>query len=257
MLNDHQNQPAGESSQKWSCDGTTFGCCWRSPVRAASPRPRARLGVSLTTIGRRLRALERSLGVVLVERRPDGHRLTARAQALVPAASRMAAAAGDLRAGAGPGVAEVRILAREWEALFLIRHLQALRSALPNIHIELGHKHWPDLARWEADLVLTDHSPSASNVVVRKLGSMAFAIYAGRGYVAAEPRAFSPDRFQACDWAGLTPARGRGPGSATGLVGRAGPTPGPGIRCVARPHPHVQLSDERGPAPRAAPARCR
>jgi molybdate transport repressor ModE-like protein len=163
-------------------------------------------GVSLSTVGRRLRALERSLGVALVERRPDGHRLTTQAQALVPAAGRMAAAAEDLHASANPGAAEVRILAREWEALFLIRHLRALRSELRDIQIEIGYKHWPDLSRWEADLVLTGHSPTASNVVARKLGSMAFAVYASRAYAADEPRAFLPERYQSCAWAGLTPA---------------------------------------------------
>ena len=165
-------------------------------------------GVSLATIGRRLRALERSLGVVLVERRTDGHRLTLQAQTLVPAAGRMAAAAQDLHASTGPGHAEIRILAREWEALFLIRHLQALQSRLPDIQIEIGYKHWPDLARWEADLVLTDHSPTASNVVARRLGHMAFAVYAGRDYAAGEPRVFSDERYDACAWVGFTPAHG-------------------------------------------------
>jgi molybdate transport repressor ModE-like protein len=163
-------------------------------------------GVSLSTIGRRLRALEQSLGVALVERRSDGHRLTAQAQALVPAAGRMAAAAGDLHASVSPGHTEIRILAREWEALFLIRHLQALQTASPDVQIEIGYKHWPDLTRWEADLVVSDHSPTASNIVARKLGRMAFAIYAGRDYAAGEPHAFSDERYVACAWVGFTPA---------------------------------------------------
>jgi molybdate transport repressor ModE-like protein len=104
-------------------------------------------GASLSTIGRRLRALEQALGVVLVERRSDGHRLTEQAQSLVPAAGRMSAAAADLQAGAAPGHAAIRILAREWEALFLIRHLRELHAALPDVQLEIGYKHWPDLAR--------------------------------------------------------------------------------------------------------------
>ena len=163
-------------------------------------------GVSLATVSRRLRALEQSLGVVLVERRADGHRLTPQAQALLPAASRMAAAAGDLRASAGPGHAEIRILAREWEALFLVRHLPALTSALPNIEIEIGYKHWPDLARWEADLVLTDHTSTAANVIARKLGRTAFAVYGSRTFVTDKPQAFSSDRYHDCAWVGFTPA---------------------------------------------------
>ena len=140
-------------------------------------------GVSLATIGRRLRALEQSLGATLIERRSDGHRLTPQAEALLPAASRMAAAAGDLHASVEPGHAEIRILAREWEALFLIRSLRSLRAALPNIELLIGYKHWPDLGRWEAELVLTDHAPTDGPVIARKLGRMAFAVYASHGFM--------------------------------------------------------------------------
>jgi DNA-binding transcriptional LysR family regulator len=198
-------------------------------------------GVSLATVGRRLRALEQSLGVTLIERRADGHRLTQQAQALLPAASRMAAAAGDLHASIDSTHGEVRILAREWEALFLIRYLRALRAALPNIEIVIGYKHWPDLARWEADLVLTDDSPTDGNLLARKLGRMAFAVYGSRDYVAdargrldvadarrglddvadarrglddvadarrggAGHQAFTDDQFQSYSWVGFTPA---------------------------------------------------
>jgi DNA-binding transcriptional LysR family regulator len=54
--------------------------------------------------------------------------------------------------------------------------------------------------------VLTDHSPAASSVVARKLGQMAFAIYAAGDYAAAEPRAFLDARYHACAWVGFTPA---------------------------------------------------
>jgi DNA-binding transcriptional LysR family regulator len=169
-------------------------------------------GVSLATVGRRLRALEQSLGATLIERRSDGHRLTPQARALLPAASRMAAAAGDLHASVAPGNAEVRILAREWEALFLIRYLQSLRAALPNIEIVIGYKHWPDLARWEADLVLTDHSPTDGNLIARKLGRMAFAVYGNREFVAdvrqrfPGRQVFSEDQYHQHAWVCFTPA---------------------------------------------------
>jgi molybdate transport repressor ModE-like protein len=163
-------------------------------------------GVSLATVGRRLRALEQSLGATLIERRSDGHRLTAQAQAMLPAASRMAAAAGDLHASVAPGNAEIRILAREWEALFLIRYLRVLRSELPNIEIVMGSKHWPDLSRWEADLVLTDHSPTSGNLVTRKLGRMAFAVYGSREFVVEGARTFSEDQYHNHAWVGFTQA---------------------------------------------------
>jgi molybdate transport repressor ModE-like protein len=151
-------------------------------------------GVSLATVGRRLRALEQALGVVLVERYPEGHRLTSQAQALLPAASRMAVAAADLSARAGQRQAVVRILAREWEALFVIRHHHALHARLPHTQVEIGSKHWPDLGRREAEIVLSNEQATAGAIVERKLGRMAFAVYgASTGDVSD-------------DWVGLTPA---------------------------------------------------
>jgi len=151
------------------------------------------VGVSLATVGRRLRALEQALGVVLVERHPEGHRLTPQAQALLPAASRMAVAAADLSARAGQRQAVVRVLAREWEALFLIRHHRALHGRLPRTLIEIGSKHWPDLGRREAEIVLSNERATTGTVVERKLGRMAFAVYgASVGDVSD-------------DWVGLTP----------------------------------------------------
>jgi DNA-binding transcriptional LysR family regulator len=163
-------------------------------------------GVSLATVGRRLRALEHSLGATLIERRSDGHRLTPQAQALLPAASRMAAAAGDLHASVDSENAEIRILAREWEALFLIRYARTLRSALPNIEIVVGYKHWPDLARWEADLVPTDHAPAEGQLIARKLGRMAFAVYGNLELVADAQHGFSEEQYPNHAWVCLTPA---------------------------------------------------
>jgi molybdate transport repressor ModE-like protein len=151
-------------------------------------------GVSLATVGRRLRALEQALGVALVERHPEGHRLTLQAQALLPAASRMAVAAADLSARAGQGQAVIRILARDWEGLFLIRHYHALRRNLPHTQIEIGTKHWPDLGRREAEIVLTNERATAGTIVERKLGRMAFAVYGAHGGDVSER------------WIGLTPA---------------------------------------------------
>src|SRR3954451_16018064 len=57
-------------------------------LRAAQAKTLAgaarRLGVEHTTIGRRLSALERALGTALVTRGPDGLRLTAFGEQLVP-----------------------------------------------------------------------------------------------------------------------------------------------------------------------------
>jgi DNA-binding transcriptional LysR family regulator len=169
-------------------------------------RAAQREGISLATIGRRLRALEQDLGATLIERRPDGHRLTAQAETLLPAATRMAAAAGDLRASADPGHTEVRVLAREWEALFLIRQMPALRTMLPHVAISLGYKHWPDLTRWEAELVLSDHVPTDGNIIARPLGRVGFAAYASQALAASLRLPLTEDTYATQQWIGFTPA---------------------------------------------------
>ena len=106
----------------------------------------------------------------------------------------MAVAAADLSARAGQRQAVVRILAREWEALFLIRHHRALHCRLPHTQIEIGSKHWPDLGRREAEIVLSNDRAITGSVVERKLGRMAFAVYG------------TSIGDSSNDWVGLTPA---------------------------------------------------
>ncbi len=162
-------------------------------------------GVSIMTVGRRVRALEEALGVRLVERLPDGHRLTAEGHALVPAASRMAGAAEDLqRAAHARKEPRIRISAPEWESLFVVRHLAALRKAVPGLDLEVAMGHQPlSLVRREADLVLAENLPAKGDVVSRKLGSMDIAIYGANSYVARHKHARDERRYSKCDWIGF------------------------------------------------------
>ncbi len=137
------------------------------------------LGTDQSTVSRRLAALEAALGVVLVERQPQGARLTplgarvlSEAQALELQMHRFlgAVSAEDPRV-----VGCVRIAATEGLAIhFLIpRVLPALRVVHPALRVELVTGTQPvDLARHEADVALRFFRDERGELTVRRLGSI-------------------------------------------------------------------------------------
>ncbi|WP_394822464.1 LysR family transcriptional regulator [Pendulispora albinea] len=165
-----------------------------------------RTGVSVMTVGRRIQALESSLGVRLVERLPNGYRPTSEGHALLPAATQMAAAADDLlRTASRRDPRVVRLSATEWDSMFVVRHVRALRALVPRLDLEVQMAHQPpSLARREIDLVLIENLPQEGALVSRRLGAMAFAIYGSAAYVARNKHARDEKkRFSKCDWVGF------------------------------------------------------
>ena len=152
-----------------------------------------RLGVSQTTAARRIAALEAALGVELFERRPQGYRLTAAGEALLPAAARLAEAAdafADAAAAQGRVASgTVRLTTIEVFALtVLVPILRDLHAAHPEIRIELDASgDVRDLAEGGADVairVAKRLEPSAG-LVGRKVGEDQWTGYCSRSYAAA------------------------------------------------------------------------
>ncbi|HVI95989.1 MAG TPA: LysR family transcriptional regulator [Anaeromyxobacter sp.] len=152
------------------------------------------LGIAQPTCGRRLAALEASIGARLFDRTPDGLRITADGAALLAAASAMEEAARALAvAGAGrdrdlEGV--VRIATTELLAIsFLVDALRTLREAHPAIRVELVLSNAEsDLLAREADLALRfgpeGSRPRPDVLVAQKLGDEPFELYGADAYVA-------------------------------------------------------------------------
>ncbi|MGH7049003.1 MAG: LysR family transcriptional regulator, partial [Stellaceae bacterium] len=93
------------------------------------------LGLSQPTVGRRLAAFEASFGgPVLFDRLPEGLRLNAAGEALLPAAEQLELAALALerrRVAALPGLSgTVRVSVGEWAASFLARYLTGVGGAV-------------------------------------------------------------------------------------------------------------------------------
>ncbi len=86
------------------------------------------LETSASTAARRITALEEALGVELFDRRPDGYHLTEAGRALVPAAERMEAAAGEV-------VERLDALARGASGVVRLTTLDSAATVLMNMVI--------------------------------------------------------------------------------------------------------------------------
>jgi DNA-binding transcriptional LysR family regulator len=147
------------------------------------------LGLSQPTIGRRLASFETTFGgPTLFDRLPEGLRLNAAGEQLVPAAESVESAALMLERRRAAASAElcgtVRISVGEWAAAFLARSLShAGPTTLPSgITLELVESHQTaNLARREADLAVRHHPPEGGDLYVAKLGTFACAVYRRAG----------------------------------------------------------------------------
>lgn len=174
-----------------------------------------RLGVSHPTVARRVHALEERIGARLFDRLPDRFVPTSAGEELLDDAEMMERAAESIgRRSAGltdtaRGV--VRISAGEAMATLLARHAPALRAGLREIEFELVTSHMlANLSRREADLMIREQVPDLADIVARKLGRVAYAIYGGPD-IAPVGRA-APEKLRALPWVGFDEAHSYMPG---------------------------------------------
>ena len=154
------------------------------------------LGLSQPTIGRRLASFEATFGgPTLFDRLPEGLRLNAAGDALMPAAEELESAALALerrRAAASPALSgTVRVSVGEWGGGFLARHLdQSSETGLPpTLTLELVESpETANLARRDADLALRHGVPEGGNLYVSKVGVIACAVYRRRDGEDRDPR---------------------------------------------------------------------
>ena len=159
------------------------------------------LHVAQSTMGRRLASLEASLGVRLLNRTPDGYvptqagegvrvhaeRLEQEAKALERAVSgRDTRMAGLIRITSADAVA-THILAPCFADLHL-QHPDTMIELIPNSR-ELS------LSMREADISVRLKRPEQHDLVVRRIGSLAFGLYASPAYLS---RHAAPDLESGC-----------------------------------------------------------
>jgi len=141
------------------------------------------LDVEHTTIGRRLTSLERSLGVPLILRRPDGLRLTRVGSRLVPALGEVERAIdAALRVVESEGT---RVRLAVPSAVTRVLALDRFRRECPDVTLEISSGSRPvDLKNGEADLALRIGPVKDDDLVVKKLGDTGYSLYASDSYLA-------------------------------------------------------------------------
>ena len=151
-------------------------------------RASKKLGMHQTTAGRRLDALEQSLAVPLFVR-------TTRGLAITPSGKRLV----ELVRGVSDGLERldrdklddpssergvVRIGTTETTALHILEHaMPELARDMPGIVLELVTGNQPtDVLRGEVDLAIRLVKPEGAELVARRLGVLAYGLYASARY---------------------------------------------------------------------------
>lgn len=144
------------------------------------------LGVDPTTVGRRITALETSLGTRLFDRMPDGYWLTEAGEIAAAQSEDMEGTAlalrdrisGSDRRIAGP----VRLTGLDgFFDHLVIPAMPALLSRHPGLELTMASGlETARLSRREADIALRSHRPTEPDAVPREIGQMAFALYSAR-----------------------------------------------------------------------------
>ncbi len=151
-------------------------------------RAAERLGATHTTVGRRLRAIEQSLGVRLFDQTPEGYVATTAGLEVAEVAERMeselhaleASVLGrDARLEGKLRVATMDLLFRRHQtafAEFIVRH--------PDVELTVTSSDTEvSFTRREADVALRMTNSPPEYLVGRKVGRIEFAAYASRGLI--------------------------------------------------------------------------
>jgi DNA-binding transcriptional LysR family regulator len=147
------------------------------------------LGVNQSTVQRRLAALEKQLKRRLVERLPTGYRLTELGEQLRPQAEAVeekVAAFERSVASADEGLTgTIRLTCPAGFADRLVRPiLDGFQARYPDVRVDLVlADRYLDFAKGEADIALRAGEPGEGALIRRKVGAVAWAVYASRSYV--------------------------------------------------------------------------
>ncbi|MDB4927709.1 MAG: hypothetical protein JWM10_193 [Myxococcaceae bacterium] len=162
-------------------------------------RAGVRLGIDPTTVGRRLAALEATVGARLFDRTPGGYAITPAGRDLLPRAERIEAEALALErelTGRDERLAGVvRVSVTEMLATrFIAPHLGRFSERHPEIVLSLEcTNRVVSLARREADVALRLARPVEENLIARKLSRIELALYASPRYLARHGEPAAPD----------------------------------------------------------------
>ncbi|WP_375160823.1 LysR family transcriptional regulator [Bradyrhizobium sp. RDT46] len=162
------------------------------------------LGVTHSTVFRRLGAVEERLGVRLFERFRDGYTPTPAGEAVASAAARLEGevltlerklSGQDLRPSG-----TVRIATTDTLTPIIVRHLPTMRAMHPEIRLEITVSNtMANLTRREAEIAVRPTPEPPEILVGRRVADIAHAVYGSRAYLS---RCEETD-LSLSDWIGL------------------------------------------------------
>ena len=167
------------------------------------------LGLSQSTVQRRVNELERRIGRQLMVRHPAGYRLTEFGEALLPYAERVEAAVGDLELRVKDTTRElsgvIRVTCPEPIVYRMTKSSVVDRFHVrhPGLRIEfVTSDRYLDLAKGEADVAFRS-GDTDDELVGRKIADSIWAIYASRAYVEHHGQPARIEELSSHPWVGF------------------------------------------------------
>ncbi|MCS0495360.1 LysR family transcriptional regulator [Ancylobacter mangrovi] len=172
------------------------------------PAAAAQIGVNHSTVFRRLKQIEESLGAILFERHRTGYALTPAGEELVALANRLdeeITAVGRKLAGREPAPSgELRVTVPDSLLIhLLVPILAGFRERYPEVRLDIVLSNQAlNLSKRDADVAIraTDHPPE--NLVGRRVARIAWALY-GRAEDFPEPGEVTQEQLDARNWVSL------------------------------------------------------
>lgn len=148
-------------------------------------RAAAALGTDATTVGRRVRRLERDLGERLFEQGQQGQELTPAGIELMQRAEAMSAIASGIGAGGSALRGPVRLsVAEGFGTWFISRHLGEFSALHPELEVDLvANSGFLNPTRRETDLAVVLAQPRRGPLITRRLTNYRLRLYASRAYL--------------------------------------------------------------------------
>ncbi len=179
--------------------------------RKGSARAAAKeLHVSNSTVTRRLDEMERKLNTHLFDRTPDGYKMTASAERLLPTAEHVEelimAAERKISGGDQQLQGNIRLTLPDVQATgFLVKRLASFAQQYPGIELELlPSTETLDLSRQEADVairVMPANVTPPEHLIGRKVAPVTASSYVHRDLLNAE----NPEDISHLNWIGRNP----------------------------------------------------
>lgn len=184
-------------------------------MRAGSLSGAARnVGVTHSTIGRRLDAFESALGGPLFLRGPDGLRLTSLGERVAPLAEEIERGARTVASLAQAQDARVRLAIPSGLGRLFAARLGGFHRRYPDIVLELLSSSRPvDLRNGEAELAIRMGMVTEQDLVARKVGVSGWSLYASPSYLASHPPPSDPRDLTGHDLLGFEASLERAPGA--------------------------------------------